>query len=518
MAQGEHKGRSVAAAVAYATSLWPFLPHLGFGFVAAWLALAHGTAWLSPNEAAGSALTNLVEVIYIAMGVTLGALAVLVRRFHRVRQVVEGRWTALAGGMLASVGSFVLLMMGPSYLQPHIDGWSYPIFQMASVSIGMGFGLLILRIGMDYSALALRTAILYLCYAHLAGAVVYLAVQVSPSWALTDNSPPLAFMVVFVMLPLCAAVKPAATRAPHQTTAEDPAAGIPDRTGGGISRRSMACFTLVLLLFAFAQSALSVGVTNYVQPAVTLASMDVVILFRIPILLCMALLASALEARRLNFGALLVLLICLLEAMILLNLLVRIPGAGWLVPVRVVTFVFELVTWCLILAVANCHVRQNLLVVAVGYGAYALGNGFGTLLGVWLVDAVGESALLVGSAALLIPCFALLNERNLNGLFAQGAAGATTLEEVLGKRLEGRSAQRKGDFRRRLDDYARLNGLTARESEVLRYLVAGRGDSQIAESMGISYNTARTHVRNVYNKIGVHDRQTLIDVIDNMLK
>ena len=48
--------------------------------------------------------------------------------------------------------------------------------------------------------------------------------------------------------------------------------------------------------------------------------------------------------------------------------------------------------------------------------------------------------------------------------------------------------------------------------------MAGRGDSQIAEAMGISYNTARTHVRNVYNKLDVHDRQTLIDVVDVRLR
>ena len=83
--------------------------------------------------------------------------------------------------------------------------------------------------------------------------------------------------------------------------------------------------------------------------------------------------------------------------------------------------------------------------------------------------------------------------------------------------LEGGTPRSKGDFRRKLDDYAAQRGLSAREAETLRYLVAGRGDSQIAEAMGISYNTARTHVRNVFTKLDVHDRQTLIDVVNNEL-
>ena len=57
---------------------------------------------------------------------------------------------------------------------------------------------------------------------------------------------------------------------------------------------------------------------------------------------------------------------------------------------------------------------------------------------------------------------------------------------------------------KKLDEYATLHHLTARETETLRYLAAGRGDNQIAESMGVSYNTARTHVRNVFSKCGVH--------------
>ena len=88
----------------------------------------------------------------------------------------------------------------------------------------------------------------------------------------------------------------------------------------------------------------------------------------------------------------------------------------------------------------------------------------------------------------------------------------------MGDQLETESGRPKGEFLQRLDAFAAEYGLSAREAETLRYLVAGRGDSQIAEAMGISYNTARTHVRNVYNKLDVHDRQTLVDVVDVRLR
>ncbi len=143
----------------------------------------------------------------------------------------------------------------------------------------------------------------------------------------------------------------------------------------------------------------------------------------------------------------------------------------------------------------------------------------GSLAGSNISDAFGTSTLLVICALALLPCFMLLDNRSTEGLFSSNPQGSASLEELLGKSLETGTAPRsKGDFRRKLDDYAAQRGLSAREAETLRFLVAGRGDSQIAEAMGISYNTARTHVRNVFTKLDVHDRQTLIDMVNEELR
>jgi DNA-binding CsgD family transcriptional regulator/tetratricopeptide (TPR) repeat protein len=51
-----------------------------------------------------------------------------------------------------------------------------------------------------------------------------------------------------------------------------------------------------------------------------------------------------------------------------------------------------------------------------------------------------------------------------------------------------------------------LAGLTPRELEVLRLLVAGRSNRQIAEQLFISGKTASVHVTNLLSKLGVHSR------------
>ncbi|MBM4345251.1 MAG: response regulator transcription factor [Deltaproteobacteria bacterium] len=50
------------------------------------------------------------------------------------------------------------------------------------------------------------------------------------------------------------------------------------------------------------------------------------------------------------------------------------------------------------------------------------------------------------------------------------------------------------------------DGLTARERDVLRWLSAGRSYQDIGDSLGVSANTVRTHVRSLYRKLGVHNR------------
>ena len=53
-------------------------------------------------------------------------------------------------------------------------------------------------------------------------------------------------------------------------------------------------------------------------------------------------------------------------------------------------------------------------------------------------------------------------------------------------------------------------GLTRREQEVLGLLLKGRSIPYIKETLYISTNTAKTHVRHIYQKMGIHDRQELI--------
>jgi DNA-binding NarL/FixJ family response regulator len=49
-------------------------------------------------------------------------------------------------------------------------------------------------------------------------------------------------------------------------------------------------------------------------------------------------------------------------------------------------------------------------------------------------------------------------------------------------------------------------GLTSREVEVLRWVASGLTDGQVAEKLIVSPRTVSTHLRSIYNKLGVNSR------------
>ena len=56
-------------------------------------------------------------------------------------------------------------------------------------------------------------------------------------------------------------------------------------------------------------------------------------------------------------------------------------------------------------------------------------------------------------------------------------------------------------------------GLSDREAEVLVLLTRGRTINQISQELCVSFNTAKSHVRHVYTKTGVHTRKELFSLV-----
>lgn len=57
-------------------------------------------------------------------------------------------------------------------------------------------------------------------------------------------------------------------------------------------------------------------------------------------------------------------------------------------------------------------------------------------------------------------------------------------------------------------------GLSARETEVFSYLARGRSEPYIRDTLVLSRNTVSSHVRHIYQKLGIHSKQELIEMVE----
>lgn len=64
---------------------------------------------------------------------------------------------------------------------------------------------------------------------------------------------------------------------------------------------------------------------------------------------------------------------------------------------------------------------------------------------------------------------------------------------------------------------ARMFDLTRREEEVLGYLLEQRSYAEISEALFVSNNTIKTHVKNIYRKVGVGQKQALIQKMQDVM-
>jgi len=147
-----------------------------------------------------------------------------------------------------------------------------------------------------------------------------------------------------------------------------------------------------------------------------------------------------------------------------------------------------------------------LAVAGWGLFADACGVTVGNLANVVLVGTSGATLAPVQLSA--ISCVAvgavvltstfLLNERAVTTLW-----GLVTLEP------------REDVLEKRCAETSTTYGLTPRESEILMMLARGRDAEQIRRTLVLSMPTVRTHIHRIHEKIGVHSRRELMDVVES---
>lgn len=110
------------------------------------------------------------------------------------------------------------------------------------------------------------------------------------------------------------------------------------------------------------------------------------------------------------------------------------------------------------------------------------------------------------------------NEEDIFSALEAGARGYllkdTTKEEIIAAVRQIHSGQRflPQGIASRLADRMIRPGLSPRELDVLRLVSRGRANKEIASAMFVSEETVKTHMKSLFQKLGVHDRAEAVAV------
>lgn len=185
------------------------------------------------------------------------------------------------------------------------------------------------------------------------------------------------------------------------------------------------------------------------------------------------------------------------------------PGGG-----DTSNFLWEASVWVLLLAVFVCGMRTSLfalrgLAIGVMWEAWCVGQA-----AAHLAELVGSACLFVALVVLyLLIAFWQMTASRGRACVAPGVENAAAATPCLDDAQADRHPSGEDAPASTYERIAQDHDLSARELEVLILLGDGRSAKYVSEALTISFNTARSHIRHIYEKLDVHSKQELIDMV-----
>lgn len=168
---------------------------------------------------------------------------------------------------------------------------------------------------------------------------------------------------------------------------------------------------------------------------------------------------------------------------------------------------FNVLIWILLSDISFTFRLSSIMVFGIGWGMVSLGVLLGSTLGRFISafapfspQALSLVALLA-TLAILISYMFVFKESDLIALTKvdDGADGTNAHR----RRFQDRCREVAGEYR-----------LSPKETEIMILFAKGRSSSRIQEELYISRGTCTTHLRHIYQKLDVHNKQEFLDIIE----
>lgn len=168
---------------------------------------------------------------------------------------------------------------------------------------------------------------------------------------------------------------------------------------------------------------------------------------------------------------------------------------------------FNLLIWIILAEAARNFRLSSVIVFGMGWGMITLGVFLGTTVGS-IVTSLGTLSsqqvsmiALLATVTILISYLFVLNEHDIIELTSE-------TED------DPKSEERYRPFQERCKHLAHEYELSAKETQIMILFAKGRSTPRIQEELFISRGTVTTHLRHIYQKLNIHDKQQLLDLIE----
>jgi DNA-binding CsgD family transcriptional regulator len=460
---------------------------LGLALHRAWIA----TFFFSANtiqypDGVGGQFGNLynLSLIGLALVLLLGGIAP-----HAMKSFMRFRATQILSPLLMSVGSLLLLAAANS-------GGNLVISVLSGAFTGVGSGMLLLYWGELYGESDATTAQINSALAFTLAVFIYALFLLFSSTVL--------FIVAATMLPLLSGVT--LLRVYSERPVNRDVKVIP----GGVSSVVRVAATALIISFvnrAFAgiprDASAPIAPVDSQAAALAAETLFAVSLFISTLILAILIFITIFVSHKSDLSLIYRFVLVFFIAGVLFSPYEGTTGLLAAVVTNTGYSAFELIFW---IALSNISYRYHIPALRTfGFGrlAWVIGVYLGaTYPPPFIVEQIQQSAvhlpffLVSLLIVLVVATYAfILPEHNI-----------VAITTGLGNH--------RGSLQSRCKTLSEKYSLSQRENEVLVLLVKGRNLASIKETLNISAGTVSTHRQRIYQKMGIHSRQDLLDLLE----
>ncbi len=450
---------------------------LGLSFWQAWQMITMLTGVVVPDTGHFSFAGNVI--LWLVLFITVGYLVVVLFS-RRISPFLSHRFCFIVAGVLTALGTIIM----PLTLTFLDGGAGFAIYLVGAIIAGMGNALLLIMWGELWSALATGRVGRHLYVSYTFAFVLFFVVYALPNWLAV------LLTAAFPIISVC--VLSNCRKEPRR----EPSV-IPLDIKSVPVVRILTCIVIISIVFGMSQVLMNFFQTNdeYLIPkALILAGCAIG-----AIALSLALSSPDAEPVSL-YRPIIPAMVAGLILIILLPSSYEFVGAGLII----------MGVYCLdmlMMLVSTDVAFRGRIPVAFSFGLVILCARIGTLVGTVSADALMGAEFWSFNTLVIVFLLGVLVLVIIGMLFFT-QTDVQLLHSVPRKQANDISLEEK------CNDIAEMCHLTNREREVLILLARGRTVPYICEELSIARGTAKHHVGNIYRKIGVFDRQGLLDAIE----